>query len=53
MNMVEAILCCACKPRAPKRLVLGSDAYTWVRANLLERLTASDAQKDAASAAGK
>ena len=34
--------------RRPQRLLLGSDAYTWVRAALSERLAAVEAQKDVA-----
>ena len=47
-KMVQAILdAAACHP-APKRLTLGSGAYTQVRAALVDRLAVLDAQKDIA-----
>jgi hypothetical protein len=33
---------------APKRLALGSDAYTQIRAALIDRIAALDAQKEIA-----
>jgi hypothetical protein len=38
-----------CSP-APRRLTLGSSAYTSIRAALMDRLTALDAQKESALA---
>ena len=46
--MVQAMLdSVACHP-APKRLTLGSGAYTQVRAALAERLAVLEAQRDIA-----
>ena len=47
-KMVAEMMKAADQPTAPKRLTLGSDAYTLVRAALTERLQALDAQKDLA-----
>ena len=49
-KIAKAIIACADELKAPKRLVLGSDAYTRVRANLSERLAALDSQKATAFA---
>ena len=51
VKMVKAMIDCVdCDP-APRRLVLGSGAYASIRAALLERLAALDAQKDIALSA--
>jgi NAD(P)-dependent dehydrogenase (short-subunit alcohol dehydrogenase family) len=42
---VQAMIDCADRSPAPKRLTLGSDAYQRIRAALTERLAALDAQK--------
>jgi NAD(P)-dependent dehydrogenase (short-subunit alcohol dehydrogenase family) len=47
-KMAEAMIESVAQNPAPKRLALGSDTYTMVRAALVERLTALDAQKDIA-----
>jgi NAD(P)-dependent dehydrogenase (short-subunit alcohol dehydrogenase family) len=47
-KMVDAMLRSADQSPAPRRLTLGGDAYTRIRAALLERLAALDAQKDIA-----
>jgi hypothetical protein len=47
-NMVDAMIACADRDPAPRRLTLGSDAYAWVRAALVDRLAALDAQKQIA-----
>jgi hypothetical protein len=47
-KMVDAMLSSADQSPAPRRLTLGGDAYTRIRAALLERLAALDAQKDIA-----
>lgn len=44
-KMAEAMIEAAGRHPAPRRLALGSDTYTIVRAALAERLTALDAQK--------
>lgn len=48
MKVVAAMIDVAYMNDPPQRLLLGSDAYTWVRAALSERLAAVEAQKDAA-----
>jgi NAD(P)-dependent dehydrogenase (short-subunit alcohol dehydrogenase family) len=47
-KMVDAMLRSADQSPAPRRLTLGGDAYTRIRAALVERLAALDAQKDIA-----
>ena len=47
-KVVTAMIDVAHMDDPPQRLLLGSDAYTWVRAALSERLTAVEAQKDVA-----
>ncbi len=47
-KMVDAMLNSADQSPAPRRLTLGRDAYMRVRAALVERLAALDAQKDIA-----
>lgn len=47
-KMVQAMLDSAERHPAPKRLTLGSGAYTQIRAALTDRLAALDAQKDLA-----
>ncbi|KZD24276.1 SDR family oxidoreductase [Tardiphaga robiniae] len=49
-KMAQAMIDCAARSPAPRRLALGSDTYTMVRAALVERLAALDAQKDIALA---
>jgi NAD(P)-dependent dehydrogenase (short-subunit alcohol dehydrogenase family) len=44
-KMVHAMIACAEQAQAPKRLVLGSDAYTRVQAALVERLAALEQQQ--------
>ena len=46
--MVHAMVDSVDRNPAPKRLTLGSDAYSLVRAGLTERLAALEAQKDIA-----
>lgn len=48
VKMTRAMIDCVDRSPAPRRLLLGSDAYTRVRAALVERLAALDAQKDIA-----
>jgi NAD(P)-dependent dehydrogenase (short-subunit alcohol dehydrogenase family) len=47
-KMAQAMIDSIDQTPAPKRLTLGSDAYTMVRAALVERLAALDAQKETA-----
>ncbi len=47
-KVVTAMIDVAHMDDPPQRLLLGSDAYTWVRAALSERLAAVEAQKDVA-----
>ena len=47
-KVVDAMIASADQSPAPRRLTLGSQAYANVRAALLERLAALDAQKDLA-----
>ena len=47
-KMAQAMIDSVEQSPAPKRLTLGSDAYTMVRAALVERLSALDAQKEIA-----
>lgn len=47
-KMAQAMIDSVDRSPAPKRLTLGSDAYTMVRAALLERVAALDAQKEIA-----
>jgi NAD(P)-dependent dehydrogenase (short-subunit alcohol dehydrogenase family) len=47
-KMVDAMLRSADQSPAPRRLTLGRDAYTRIRAALVERLAALDAQKEIA-----
>ncbi len=47
-KMADAIIDSAGRSPAPRRLLLGSNAYAQVRAALVERLAALDAQKDVA-----
>ena len=47
-GLVEAMIDSVDRSPAPRRLVMGSGAYARVRAALLERLSALDAQKDIA-----
>lgn len=44
-KMVDAMLAAAAQYPAPRRLTLGRDAYTKIRAALVERLAALDAQQ--------
>lgn len=44
-KMVDAMLHSADQSPAPRRLMLGRDAYAKIRAALVERLTALDAQQ--------
>lgn len=48
VKMAKAMIECADRENMPKRLTLGSDAYTMVRAALTQRLADLDAQKDLA-----
>ena len=48
MKMVKAMIDCADRSVAPRRLTLGSGAFSAIRATLLDRLAALDAQKDIA-----
>jgi hypothetical protein len=43
--MVRAIIASVDEEKAPKRLLLGSDAYTMIHQALTERLAALEAQK--------
>ena len=47
-KVVAAMIDVAYMDDPPRRLLLGSDAYTWVRAALSERLAAVESQKDVA-----
>jgi NAD(P)-dependent dehydrogenase (short-subunit alcohol dehydrogenase family) len=47
-KMVRAIIASIDEEKAPKRLVLGSDAYTMIHEALTERLAALEAQKSLA-----
>ncbi len=47
-KMVKAMIDSVDRSPAPKRLTLGSDAYTQIRAALIERIAALDAQKEIA-----
>jgi NAD(P)-dependent dehydrogenase (short-subunit alcohol dehydrogenase family) len=47
-KMVDAMLRSVDQSPAPRRLTLGRDAYTRIRAALVERLAALDAQKEIA-----
>ena len=47
-KMVRAMIDCADRSPAPRRLTLGSGAYARVRAALAGRIEALDAQKDVA-----
>ena len=47
-KVVTAMIDVAHMDDPPQRLLLGSDAYTWVRATLSERLAAVESQKDVA-----
>jgi NAD(P)-dependent dehydrogenase (short-subunit alcohol dehydrogenase family) len=47
-KMAAAMIASADQTPAPKRLLLGSDAYTLVHAALTDRLTAFEAQRDVA-----
>ena len=47
-KMVQAMIDCADRSPAPKRLALGSGAYNSIRAALVERLAALDDQKEIA-----
>ncbi len=47
-KVVAAMIDVAYMDDPPQRLLLGSDAYTWVRAALSERLAAVESQKDVA-----
>lgn len=49
-KMAEAMIDCAARNPAPLRLALGSDTYTGIRAALVSRLNALDAQKEIALA---
>lgn len=49
-KMVQAMIDCATRSSPPLRLALGSDTYTGVRAALVSRLNALDAQKEIAFA---
>jgi hypothetical protein len=46
--MARAMIDSVDRSPAPRRLALGSDAYAHIRAALLDRLAALDAQKDVA-----
>jgi hypothetical protein len=46
--MAAAMIASVDQTPAPKRLLLGSDAYTLVHAALTDRLAAFEAQKDVA-----
>jgi hypothetical protein len=48
IKMVQAMIDSVDRSPAPKRLTLGSTAYTSIRAALTDRLDALDAQKDIA-----
>lgn len=48
LKMVQAMIDVADQIPAPKRLTLGSEAYTKIRAALVERIAALDAQKEIA-----
>jgi NAD(P)-dependent dehydrogenase (short-subunit alcohol dehydrogenase family) len=48
VKMAQAMIDSVDRSPAPKRLTLGSDAYERVRAALIDRITALDAQKDIA-----
>jgi NAD(P)-dependent dehydrogenase (short-subunit alcohol dehydrogenase family) len=48
VKMAQAMIDSVDLEKAPKRLTLGSDAYTMVRAALVQRLADLDAQKDLA-----
>ena len=45
-KMVQAMICCADASSAPKRLLLGSDAFTRVRTALTERIAELDLHKE-------
>ena len=47
---VQAMITCAASSPAPRRLALGRDAYTDMRASLVDRLSALDSQKELALA---
>ncbi|MGF6282849.1 SDR family oxidoreductase [Pseudomonas silensiensis] len=47
-KMVQAMIDSVDRSPAPKRLALGSDAYTQIRAALVDRIAALDAQKEIA-----
>lgn len=49
-RMVAAMIRCALSDNPPRRLVLGSDAYTRMQAVLSERLAAIESQRDSAFA---
>ena len=51
VKMVKAMIDCVDVVPAPRRLALGSSAYASIRAALIERLAALDAQKDIALSA--
>lgn len=51
-RMARAIVASVDEPQAPRRLVLGSDAYTQIREALTGRLAALEAQRDLACSMG-
>jgi hypothetical protein len=48
LRMARAMIASVDRAPTPKRLTLGSTAYTSIRAALVDRLAALDAQKDIA-----
>jgi len=48
LKMVQAMIDCVDRSPTPRRLLLGSDAYAQVRAALVDRLAALDAQREVA-----
>ena len=48
LKMVQAMIDCVGHSPAPRRLLLGSGAYAQVRAALVDRLAALDAQREVA-----
>ena len=50
-KMAQAIIDCADRSPAPRRLTLGASAYASIRAALTDRIAALDAQKDIALSA--
>ena len=51
-KMAGAIIASVDEPKVPRRLVLGSDAYTQIHATLTGRLTEMEAQRDLACSMG-